>query len=536
MKSNNKKFKVVFSFILIATLIAVVSSILRYPSDIDSINFENSDATYHTLLTMQAYDETDLSIHRFLPIVTLGNESDKNISWGGTIPDKYGNYYYTSFSPAGYVLPYLFCKVFSLPISFESLYIFNSILYFISIVLIEILIYLLFNKSKYRMHVTITSAFVYSLIPEVLFAMGIVYWHQSIMQIFLILQLIVFYLSRHSNKIIFYILFCVLCVINPYIEWTGYVANVGYAIAFILMYRKNLLKGFLWSIVIGILTFCSFIIFSLHYLSVIDKNEYIQALNDRFMSRSVFREPSFTGLINGYITSFASSFLIIALLIIILIITYKGFSFVKNSIILQNKVICFVALFSVLENIILKEHAAYYTYDRMKLAIFITILIADLLQMLFMMIKPIKIFKLSFLLSIIAVLFISIFSYSYLKRMKVWTISYGYDNKLLANYITEKYEPKDSVYGLDTLQVRGYLNLLFHSSIYEQMSIESLSKISNNKSCRYAVEIFVENDYWSLFKLNYIYIYDSHLNEYTKVFIDNGEIMEVKTSIKEINP
>ena len=113
-----------------ALTIALFSSLLRFPKDFQNINFTNADATYHTLLTMQAYDETDASIHHYLPIVTLGKNSDKHIPWGATIPDKYGNYYYTSFSPFGFFLPYLFCKLFSLPIEFTSLYVFNSILYF----------------------------------------------------------------------------------------------------------------------------------------------------------------------------------------------------------------------------------------------------------------------------------------------------------------------------------------------------------------------------------------------------------------------
>ena len=99
------------------------------------VNYLNSDATWHTLLTMEAYEETPISVHKFLPIVSLGGMDNKHISWGATIPDLEGNYYYTSFSPAGYVLPYFFVKIFHLPINEKSLYIFNTILFSISAVL-----------------------------------------------------------------------------------------------------------------------------------------------------------------------------------------------------------------------------------------------------------------------------------------------------------------------------------------------------------------------------------------------------------------
>ena len=50
------------------------------------------------MLTVQAYDETPASIHKFLPIVSLGDELDKEIQWAEMVADEQGNYYYTSFS------------------------------------------------------------------------------------------------------------------------------------------------------------------------------------------------------------------------------------------------------------------------------------------------------------------------------------------------------------------------------------------------------------------------------------------------------
>ena len=60
------------------------------------------------------------SEHAFLPIVSLGGDENKYIPWGATIPDEEGNYYYTSFSPAGYFVPWLFIKVFRLEICEKS--------------------------------------------------------------------------------------------------------------------------------------------------------------------------------------------------------------------------------------------------------------------------------------------------------------------------------------------------------------------------------------------------------------------------------
>jgi sugar phosphate isomerase/epimerase len=129
--SKNQAFTGLFYVGII--LMVIMVSIIKFRGG--EINYLDSDATWHTLLTMQAYDETPISQHKFLPIVSLGGVDNKGISWGATIPDKEGNFYYTSFSPAGFVLPYLFIKVFRLPINEKSLYYFNTLLFAISAVL-----------------------------------------------------------------------------------------------------------------------------------------------------------------------------------------------------------------------------------------------------------------------------------------------------------------------------------------------------------------------------------------------------------------
>lgn len=78
----------------------------------EKIYYKNFDATYHTLLTIKAYNATSISRHHFLPIVSLGNKNDKYITWRATIPDKYGNYYYISFPLGGFIIPWIFFKLF----------------------------------------------------------------------------------------------------------------------------------------------------------------------------------------------------------------------------------------------------------------------------------------------------------------------------------------------------------------------------------------------------------------------------------------
>lgn len=68
--------------LILIVVLVVLSAFIRQPNWGDC-DYYNSDATWHALLTIEAYRETDSSQHLFLPIVSLGAESDKWISWGG---------------------------------------------------------------------------------------------------------------------------------------------------------------------------------------------------------------------------------------------------------------------------------------------------------------------------------------------------------------------------------------------------------------------------------------------------------------------
>ena len=107
--------------------------IVKIPKESEYYN--DCDATYHTIYVMKCYEETPISIHKFLPIVSMGHSEDKGISWGACVADRNGeNYYYTSFSPATFLAPYIFVKLLNLPINIYSLYAFNSLLCIITLI------------------------------------------------------------------------------------------------------------------------------------------------------------------------------------------------------------------------------------------------------------------------------------------------------------------------------------------------------------------------------------------------------------------
>lgn len=61
-----------------AVVLVVFLTVFRYRSG--DIEYWNSDATWHTLLTVRCYDEAPISQHLFLPIVTMGGEETNGLA------------------------------------------------------------------------------------------------------------------------------------------------------------------------------------------------------------------------------------------------------------------------------------------------------------------------------------------------------------------------------------------------------------------------------------------------------------------------
>lgn len=347
-----KEQKIVYIHLVIWIIVGITVCVFRLPS-MNEINYENSDASYHVLLTMEAYDETPVGTHHFLPLVSLGSPEDKGIGWGSTLPDEEGNYYYTSFSAAGFVVPYLFIKIFHLPLEIGSLYLFNSILYLACFVA-SAWLYLKIFRNKNQTLIILLVATTYLFFPQILHSQGICYWSQSLYQFLLILQLIAYCKIRENERSV---LFWVLCLINPYVEWTGFVANLGFAIVLFPKQKKK--SGWVLLLTLG-----GGLLIILHAISVLQPSMLIETLWARFFDRSAAKS-SIGVLLKSYFNTFGLYFWIAV-----------GILFSWLSPKLREKMcscmkrvgwdIPLVLSFPLLENLIMMQHASSYSFDRMK--------------------------------------------------------------------------------------------------------------------------------------------------------------------------
>lgn len=509
---NGKKW-LLTTFFLTAFLIAG-AAVVRYKGE--NVNYYNSDATWHILLTMHAYEETPVSEHLFLPIVSLGAPDDKWIAWGATVPSSSGNYYYTSFSPAGFFMPWLFVKIFALPISEKSLYLYNTILFVLSAFLWVCFIYTI--NAEYRKTLSVIALTSYVLSPELLHGMGVVYWHQSLMQVTLLIQIMAWFFYKKNHSRVAGILFYTLAVLNPYIEWTGYIANIGFAIAEFFPLRKTQWKkAFCSAAWLGGLTVMSFAAFTFHYLLRVSRGDFLNALQARFMSRNITSQPGMFELLLGYLKSFHYLWVLLFILLAFHII-------VRRRIVLHHKLLMFVMLFPMLENILMQQHAIQYTYDRMKGIYFLSFIICELTGSLLSGSKK----KYGAGILILSVLFFGTLNlWSYINDSSyIWKIDYRDDNLALAEFIEQEYP--DSVIATENVSVRGYMNLLFERGIYEYKDEDAIKEIAKAQEKRYAVMLVVESPgEWDMHRLQGAVIYDLRSGAARRIAIKNGEVYDL---------
>ena len=312
------------------------------------------------------------------------------------------------------------------------------------------------------------SCMVYVFSLETLYSHGYIYWGHSLFQVFYILFVILCFISfseekkYKKKKRFFYYFF--LSFFLCFIEWSGYTIIFTSLISFLLFQRK---KGIheIMGLISG--TILSLLIFIGNFLSVVDHNDFFKALKDRFLARNITTQSSFFKLLKGYF----SSFNLFLLLIPIGIICYMHFKKIEK--IESKKVLysySFIFIGGIFENIIMKQHATVYHFDRLKLLLIFPLLISIIWA------SKSQIAKIITVIIIGIVCIFSIYRYPF-ERILI-------EDSLLKNRkIVEniKRECFSSILGTNSF-VRGHFNLLINRGAYENVNKEELRKIATERN------------------------------------------------------
>jgi hypothetical protein len=107
------------------------------------------------------------------------------------------------------------------------------------------------------------------------------------------------------------------------------------------------------------------VLFCAHYLWVVSLKDFVWALGARFAVRSFANSKSLWHLGAGYVISFTLFGFVVFCLLLFCLLNGQRRTYLFRG--LNNqKFVLIVLLFALIENVIMKEHAFAYSFDRMK--------------------------------------------------------------------------------------------------------------------------------------------------------------------------
>jgi len=408
------KKQIAYKPVLLIFILFVISVFVRLPNLLDRpLANHNEDATSHVLVTLKSFEEHSISEHKFLPIFTRGGEASANIDNLPTAArsDGRGNWFYTSFPPLSFAVPFWGIKLFGGSIEPLTLRIFNLILHLISAYLLYSIVSQCFqerNSDKIPLGIlspAIVAVTVYLFSAEPLWSHSNAYWSLSLAQpIWLLVIFITLKINKIQNtcppinfKLLIYLgLFLFLLC---YTDWIGYVVSVSiflYSLTSLLfnIFSKTRtsnkkIKGFLRLCAVTLaIPIISSIVMITHFSSVIGVREYIEALFFRFTYRSNSDSNFLRGLLENYILGYGA--FLFCILIFVFFLTFHTNNLIKfkkqqkdreqSKQLIQKQLFLLVwlASFPIIENFLLLQHAASYTFATLKVSVLISIIVGIL--------------------------------------------------------------------------------------------------------------------------------------------------------------
>lgn len=343
--------------------------------------FDDQEPESHILVTELAFEQNPWRVHHFLPIFTLGDRPNKFIDEhpGAASADEQGNYFYTSTPPLTFVTPYLAAKLTAGHPTLFSLRLYNIALQAITAALLAWLIVLCARTAaadpRARMLAALTVVVIYMSAPECLRSHTIALWGQQFYCPVLLLEIIAFLFWPSA------LLLGALSFIACLADWTPYVAHFAMvAIALYAHWKTRERQALRVAVAIAVATALSGLCMVAWFHSVMPVHSYFEDL----MRRSAARSGSWRDL--QYLApAYVNSFGLFALLGATALFWRPWAQ--RNSTashpsrrILPGAdpflIAATILSFSLVENVLMNDHALNYSYDRLKGVELLAVLVA----------------------------------------------------------------------------------------------------------------------------------------------------------------
>ena len=370
------------SFLLI--LVAYIFSLeIRRDNFTQRTGADGLEATYHVLWTAWALAQSTAENHYYLPTVTKVPELGNPFVWGSTVVSRGGSYVYTSFPPAGFLLPYALFSWRSQGLGFFTLSLLNSLIGLSSAVamgaLARAVTRSLLQGATARLQsewvVFTTVSILYLFLRESLVSHGAVYWPHSVSQLTLIIGAFMAYkVFQGRDTILSNAILLLALFIYPALEWTGFIFAVGVSIALLINWRlirrqpdqarSNGIRNLSLAIATLLLTALSGIALIAIFSIAIGLENLLEALASRATART-FDFGALFGLVPQYFVSFGA---------LVPLALLAGIQVSRNKMMPPSEarpehLLFLVVAFPMLENVVLMQHAYQFSFDRLKLAV-----------------------------------------------------------------------------------------------------------------------------------------------------------------------
>ncbi len=229
--------------ILLATIL--VSIAIRIPNLNRPLSKHHEFVTVHVLRVMQIWNEGGIARYHFAPVMNYAGTTNKfinNQSMGYS--DINGDYYYLSYPPFTFILPYIIFNAFHIPISALSLEWFNIIIHIVSAILLYGIVLRLAQNEKNELIATLATVF-FLLNPCSLWFCGNVYFADMLVIFFWMAAMYLLLLLRdEKNFILKIVLFCIALLMGNYTEYLMLMFSAGALVyLFISRYERKKVIG-----------------------------------------------------------------------------------------------------------------------------------------------------------------------------------------------------------------------------------------------------------------------------------------------------
>lgn len=480
---------------LIALLALWITSIaIRWEGIHDGAAAQGVEASWHAMLTTEALRELPPHDHHFLPVVTLGGDHNRGYPWGMAVPMDNGVFVYTSFTPPAFLLSWLWFSTTNLELSLKGLALLNFILQGLSALFLFKLLLHFGDRLKIpeirNARIALIGTAIMFFSREALVSHGIVYWSQSVYQPLMLATLWVAARSLACIEdgkeitLIKKLILAGLAFLGAWTEWTGFVTNGGIALVF-WFWRKESRVSESRTLAVAVVagTIAAGILILAHLLISLPPGSVIEVLARRAGSRSALRAKF--NYLEQVALSFGPFIIAAAWLPLWRFWSTQGKNTKSSSSVQAPRdAIALIVMASIpsLENLLLLQHATEFSFDRVKLAVPISLTIAYSIALLNNS-RSRRIMAAMILLASLASVGIYLREQS---EYRFWNVIHSSNIEIRdqASEVTDIRTARISTNG----GVRGYLNLLFNRSIEEGGSLESEKERTNKP------RVFVETE------------------------------------------